>query len=258
MDKWLAELGYDPLTVAKLPFSVRQKSVASLISHIAHLRSVQKPERIAAFDKLNSRASVEVARQFSVEEVDEPTVSPVAADQQEYETREQNKKERPLGREKIDRRGLKNDEEKPTQAVVSNPERRVAPPARDSESTPALPETPVRCPPVVSHGRRRRCRDWRCNSKTSLLPVEAQQLLAKYPAAQFFGADGKTCQEGFIPRRRAFLDLYSGAAGVARSLSKRYRVWVLSFDYEHSPDEDLLEPAVYGRGWMFLRSWDGA
>lgn len=50
MDDWLAELGYDPMTVAQLPFSVKQKSVEAMVSHIAHLRSVQKPERLAAFD----------------------------------------------------------------------------------------------------------------------------------------------------------------------------------------------------------------
>ena len=38
------------MAVAQLPFSAKQKSVEAMVSHIAHLRSVQKPERLAAFD----------------------------------------------------------------------------------------------------------------------------------------------------------------------------------------------------------------
>lgn len=151
--------------------------------------------------------------------------------------------EKSMDNEKTDKRG-KKFEEKPTQAVVSHPERRVAPPAKERESAPATPETPVPFTASrVSHGRLRRQR-LRFNGGAAELTEEAKLLLAKYPAAQFFGPDGRRCSAGFIPKQRGFLDLYSGAAGVARALAKRYGVWVLSFEYEHCPSEDLLEPST--------------
>ena len=230
MDTWLAELGYDPLTVAKLPFPVGQKKVDSLISHIAHLRSVQKPERLAAFDKLSSEAPFDTVSPNVTEMKNRSFVSPFAFDHQKGQTRGQNKKGRPLGQEKIDTRGIKMKDEGPTQAVVSNPERREAPPANDKRSTPALPETPDRCPAVASHGRRRRCRDVRCNSRTALLTSEARQLLAKYPAAQFFWAgwqkmSGRLCPSSawisgiFTVGLLVWLGLYPGDIGCGCFLS---------------------------------------
>ena len=42
----------------------------------------------------------------------------------------------------------------------------------------------------------------------------------------------------------AFLDLYSGAAGVARFLAEKYDSWVLTFDYEDGAEQNLLEPRL--------------
>ena len=240
MDEWLAELGYDPLAVAQLPFAVRQKSVQALVSHVAHLRSVQKPDRLAAFDrrKGDHHDTADGPVSFNLE-VDREVVSPSAFEIPKEMSREQKKVERPLGQQKTDKRGEKIEEKKPKQAVVSQCKRRVAPPASDSKSAPARPDIPLSCTAKLGNGRRRQRR---FNGCAEQLSDEAQRLLAKYPAAQFFGPDGRRCAEGFRPTQRGFLDLYSGAAGVARALAKRYGVWVLSFEYEHCPSENLLCP----------------
>ena len=241
MDVWLAELGYDPLAVAQLPFAVRQKSVQALVSHVAHLRSVQKPDRLAVFDRREDERQRTSDRTVSFSfEADAKVVSPSEFEKSEEVSREQKKVEGPLGLQKTDKRGNKIEEKKPKQAVVSQCERRGAPPASVLKSAPDKPDNPLPSTASFSNGRRRRQR--RFNEHAELLPEEARQLLEKYPAAQFFGPDGRRCAEGFKPTQRGFLDLYSGAAGVARSLAKRYGVWVLSFDYEHCAGENLLCP----------------
>eukprot|EP00434_Breviolum_minutum_P008186 symbB.v1.2.007217.t1/scaffold441.1/size205278/4 len=242
MDKWLAELGYDPLSVAQLPFDVNQKSVEAMVSHIAHLRSVQKPERLVAFDRKAAEPLSSGSSQRPLDSIVEDSFSPFCIERSEEVSREP-KQEKSLDDEKTDKRGTKIREEKPTQAVVSHTKRRVAPPASEQKSAPALPETSEPFTARFSHGRRQ-MRRLRFNAGAAALTDEAKLLLAKYPAAQFFGPDGKRCHDGFVPKQRGFLDLYSGAAGVARALATRYGVWVLSFEYEHCPSEDLLEPST--------------
>lgn len=52
MDEWLGSLGYDPIEVARLPFSPSvSREVPAVESHLEHLRSVQKPERLRRFDE---------------------------------------------------------------------------------------------------------------------------------------------------------------------------------------------------------------
>ena len=237
MDAWLAELGYDPLTVAQLPFSVRQKNLQSVLSHVAHLRSVQKPERLAAFDLRERARNFAPGPDVEAPEVLEGTVSPSAEDKPQEESREHKKIKRSLDLQKTDKRGKRNVEEKPNQAVASTHERRVAPPANETVSAPAIPEISQPFTTRASHGRRRR----RWNPGIAQLSPSDQQLLERYPGSQFFGPDGKRCDDSFKPTHRGFLDLYSGAAGVARALAKRHGVWVLCFDYEHCSSEDLLD-----------------
>lgn len=45
-------------------------------------------------------------------------------------------------------------------------------------------------------------------------------------------------------RHKGFLDLYSGCSAVARNLAKRFGVWVVTIDFEHGSDQDLLDPAL--------------
>ena len=240
MDKWLAELGYDPLSVAQLPFDVSQKSVEAMVSHIAHLRSVQKPERLVAFDRKVAEPSSSGSSQQPLDRILEDSVSPFCIERSEEISREP-KQEKSLDDEKTDKRGTKICEEKPTQAVVFHTKRRVAPPAEVSGQ--------------VQRGRRQATLTGPSENKRSpFLSVEAQKLLAKYPGSQFFLPGGRRGRGVFRPRRRGFLDLYSGAAGIARALSKRYHVWVLCFDFAHCASENLLEEEVQNSVFAMLHA----
>ncbi len=221
LDRWLGSLGYDPLEVAKLPFSpavVRNADVVK--SHLTHLRSVQKPERLQQFD-----SSTEDAVRTKVLE----SVSPADNIREKTEIREHDQE--PGSRKDPDTRGTKISERKPTKAVCFPSERRVAPPAEVSGE--------------ANSGKRQAQRHVAAENKRSpLLSEEAKALLSCYPACQFFLPGGRRGRGCFRPLRRGFLDLYSGAAGIARALSRRFHVWVLCFDFSHCPSEDLLEPRV--------------
>ena len=68
------------------------------------------------------------------------------------------------------------------------------------------------------------------------LSTEALELLSGVPRGQFVGLDegpdGNASQPGF-------LDLFSGVRGVAEQLRRISGRWVLCFDVDHSPAEDL-------------------
>ncbi len=183
MDAWLAELGYDPLTVAQLPFSVRQKNLQSVLSHVAHLRSVQKPERLAAFDLRERARNFAPGPDVEAPEVLEGTVSPSAEDKPQEESREHKKIKRSLDLQKTDKRGKRNVEEKPNQAVASTHERRVAPPANETVSAPAIPEISQPFTTRASHGRRRR--RWNPGMLSSLLQISS--CLKDTPARSSLG-----------------------------------------------------------------------
>ena len=74
------------------------------------------------------------------------------------------------------------------------------------------------------------------------LSARARALLRKLPPSQFLLPDGQRGEAGFVPRRKGILDLYTGAAGVARASARRGQVWVLTFDIEHGGDQNLLLP----------------
>ena len=189
MDEWLSSLGYDPVEIARLPFSpdVSRRSQA-VESHLEHLRSIQKPERLKRFDVDSGVVSA-------------LSVSPAVAEISTKPIREHD--EEPGSQQKSEKtRGYKNSSEEPTKAVCFSPERRVAPPAEVSGQ--------------VQRGRRQATLTGPSENKRSpFLSVEAQKLLAKYPGSQFFLPGGRRGRGVFRPRRRGFLDLYSGAAGLA-------------------------------------------
>eukprot|EP00438_Fugacium_kawagutii_P022650 Skav224874 [mRNA] locus=scaffold1112:121111:123981:+ [translate_table: standard] len=67
------------------------------------------------------------------------------------------------------------------------------------------------------------------------LSDEARSLLMDFPRGQVVLSPG----EEWPPRKQGFLDLYSGERGVAIETVKMASTWVLCFDLEHSPAEDL-------------------
>ena len=82
------------------------------------------------------------------------------------------------------------------------------------------------------------------NPRSPVLSSSASALLAAIPARRFFAPGGKRAS-GQIPwERQGFLDLYSGKAEVARQISKQFNVWVLTFDFTHGEDQNLLDVDV--------------
>lgn len=67
------------------------------------------------------------------------------------------------------------------------------------------------------------------------LSKKCQKLLQSVPISQFVGLDGGR----FDSEVKGFLDLFSGVRGVARELARLTGRWVLCYDIEHSPNEDL-------------------
>jgi hypothetical protein len=68
---------------------------------------------------------------------------------------------------------------------------------------------------------------------------EVVAMLRKFPLQQFyFNGDAPDLSQ------RGALDLYSGRAGVAKSLVKNGCPWVLSFEWKRSASENLLDPGL--------------
>lgn len=239
MDAWLAEMSYDPITVAKLPFSPDvSPSKEAVAQHVSHLRGVQKPERLKRFDEsfLQEDRFVGEASQLSSSPPQSNSRSDLVSQSGESRNKEiKREQEKPESRFKTDKRG-KKVKEKPTQAVDSTVKSRVAPPASDSESAPDKPCS-ARPDPRAVFSRRK---PWKENSRATPLSSKAQELLHQLPGDQFFGPDGRRAPADFKPKRKGFLDLYTGVAGTARILAKKYKTWVLCYEYEHSASEDLL------------------
>lgn len=125
------------------------------------------------------------------------------------------------------------------------------------------PSQAVVSPTLLSHGRGRKKKSKKCTgplglplgrparqpwcSRATVLPEEALALLRSFKPNQFFWPDGK--RGSVLPPFDCpgFLDLYSGKAGVARSLASTFGCWVLSIDWDHGADEDLLAPDLQRR-----------
>ena len=98
------------------------------------------------------------------------------------------------------------------------------------------------------------------NSKaTATLPLHLQEVLSSLPIHQFF----------FYGDRPDFskpgaLDLFSGSYGVARELKKQGAPWVLSYEWQRSSAENLLEGGVRDTirclfvRWRFQDCFDGS
>ena len=132
----------------------------------------------------------------------------------------------------------KNEPEPPNKAVVSN---QVAPPEskelkHDMFAAP-LPSSSELPPAARGPGNHE-------NERSPALSEQAAALLRALPARQFFAPGGARAGGPVIWKRRGYLDLYSGRAEVARQLSKQFGIWVLTFDFEHGENQDLLDPAV--------------
>eukprot|EP00435_Cladocopium_sp_Y103_P029655 s4131_g7.t1 len=224
LDAWLGKVGFTTEQVAGVPFSAKcsvdSEAVQKLL--LQPLRSVQKAERLQIFDaKYKTVFSPgDVSKEMSREH-EEP----------ESQTKSCNKSPKKL----------EEEVEGPSQAV-SFGLKRVAPHAKSKEKLSQLE--------ITSPKARRRANSHVLPAEHMALPklsAEAQELLALLPRAQFFAPGGRRAAADFVPVRQGFLDLYSGKAGVARILSKRYHSWVLTL-------QDLLDAHLQARLFELMRA----
>eukprot|EP00438_Fugacium_kawagutii_P018146 Skav206346 [mRNA] locus=scaffold3448:18626:25158:+ [translate_table: standard] len=212
-DQWVASLGYSPLQLAQVPFLDDSSTDPTATSEmLADLRKVAKPERLARFDLLQSGESGNKEKDQSREH-------------QEPEGLAKKSKDKSPKRSDI------NDEEGPAVQAVASKE--VAPP-RSSK-----PSMDMYSPPTLP----RICE----NGLSPALSAEAKHLLSQFEPSQFFLPGGRraiSAEQVAELSRAGFLDLFSGKAGVAQQLSRRFNVWVICFDFERGPQEDLLDSRV--------------
>eukprot|EP00438_Fugacium_kawagutii_P000176 Skav214254 [mRNA] locus=scaffold2045:416029:421014:- [translate_table: standard] len=322
MDKWLAELGYDPLRLAQLPFAAEYELDKEKLreSFLPELRRIQKPERLARFDVQNAQdgsfcedflhegglAETGDLSELALKGMLEETVGVGRKQKQEEERPQENFEERPdhfvasncesdgyrSSCARARARGgciddLRNDAEEaepPSLAIRKDPELPVQNSSvgfeyKGQEELESQTKTEKEDPPGKmnrGHNHSVACKDEPPSKKkkngknkkytgsleppphgralsamaenplAALLSADAMQILDRVPRDWFFKPGGKRVRRGevFVPNRRGFLDLYSGRAAVARSLAKRFNVWVICIDYDHGEDRDLLNEDV--------------
>ena len=128
-------------------------------------------------------------------------------------------------------------EERPT--AVGSGDERVAPPAGVGGLGVGIDTCSCELP-----GRGHRSKAMTENLRSPLLSNAAQAALQELPYQMFLLPGGRRARcaadvAGLC--RRGVLDLYSGAAGVAKQLAKRFNIWVVTVDFEHGSEQDLLD-----------------
>eukprot|EP00435_Cladocopium_sp_Y103_P037015 s110_g9.t1 len=213
LDLWLVQQGYSPIQLAQIPCSddvgtVSRSAEAGLVQE---LRSVAKPERLAAFDAKHQVAFVENQEK--------------SREHKESEDQTKRRKKSPT------KNAWKAEEGPPSHSVAS---KEVAPPLNK------VTKLELEC-----EGQRNFVAEE--NAKSPALTSSARDLLLRLEPQQFILPGGKRARSAEQIRklgRAGFLDLYSGEAGVAKELAKRFNVWVVTWDSVAGPAQDLLDPKV--------------
>ena len=277
-DKWLGERGYDPISVAQLPFPSQFPESTEILQYslLKELRAVQKPSRLAAFDE-------KVYKGFSQETAaDEGKPECGIAIEQDFEKRpEESFNLRPkqivastsevaaevsrspkvgsctvvkcLGSKKVDC-GKRQGQQEPggqTKILQTRLLGKMNQGHHDSvvskgESQPREINNTTGSPPEPPLGRTRFDVEAMENPKSPLLGCNAKKLLEKIPNECFLLPGGRRLRVGekFNPKRAGVLDLYSGKAAVAKRLAKRYKIWVITVDFEHGSNQNLLDATL--------------
>ena len=84
------------------------------------------------------------------------------------------------------------------------------------------------------------------------LSDDCKDILKTFSASQVVFAKGK--ERRWPPTHQGYLDLFSGARGVARQLALLTGCWVLCVDTAHKEDEDLLAPELQQKLQELIRS----
>lgn len=163
-------------------------------------------------------------------------------DKQENDTRgpgscedqkEDNKRHQELQKEPPPKSGMR----KPDQLFVSH--EGVVPPRKARKKITGSLE-----PPVGTRSVREAMDE---NPRAGQLSAAAHLALQQLPFTMFYGPGGKRLSSAadlLALQRRGVLDLYSGEAGVAKAISRKYKVWVCTVDFSHGSDQDLLNPEL--------------
>ena len=217
--------------MAKLPFEEGSAIDVDRIKHefIPDLRSVQKPERLKKFDAKESSV-VDVGKVISTSNVDKSLfVSPFEITEEKNQRREHQKPESKQQKKKSPK---KRKERRPNSKAVVSPDG-VAPPleSKPSNDTDDGQQTIGGTDDIASSARpcKRGAVPLAEHELSPELTSELSAELAKFPGAQFVLPGGKRSKEKFVPKRKGFLDLFSGESGVAKELSRKYNVWTLTF-----------------------------
>ena len=224
-DKWLDELGFSPLEVASTPFSPSHPISVSAVEEelIGPLRAVQKADRMEKF--LAGK---------------KPAVSPDVSKSEKNDIRGQKEAE---AQTKTERKRPKNlsqpvtvDKEPNNHSVAST---RAAPPLNKKSrqgSEVQVPKTLTAAGSIAEADLAVLSE----NEASPFLSADAVAALQEFPGMRFLAPGGRRLSS-FRPRRAGVLDLFSGKAGVARQVSRRFRLWVLTFDFTHGDDQNLLD-----------------
>lgn len=221
-DLWLVQQGYSPVQLSQIPCTddvgtVSRSAEATLVQE---LRAVAKPERLAVFDEKRQVALVDVQQEMTREHQEPECLT---------------KKDH-----KSPKNELQRDEKGPQSNSVDSKE--VAPPLNKVGSSDAL-------------GDRHHFSAVPENEMSPLLSENAKELLLRFEPQQFILPGGKRAnsyEQIRLLSRAGFLDLYSGEAGVARELARKFNVWVITWDSTSGVSQDLLVPKVQRKVFQLL------
>ena len=268
LDQWLGAQGYDPLRVAGLDFLQEQPlEKQAVVEHVEKLKRVQKPERMKQFlekavadvqssSELNGCLDSDSLRvQDSSFSRSACSAEVVCTDSRTRSEEVTNKKEQKREQQESIKSHQDLTEAPPTSGGTekANQGCRVAPPEMLGQGVAppqgievvAGSKTPssLELPPHVDRSHAAMAE----NPRSPLLTAEQRRALQKIPGHVFLLPGGKrapTTMDPSLFQRRGVLDLYSGAAGTAKAISKRFHVWVLTVDFSYGAEQDLLDPEL--------------
>ena len=267
LDQWLAAQGYDPLRVAGLDFLQDQPvDKLAVVEHVEKLRRVQKPERMKNFlqkavadvqsssefaSSFDNSSSLVQDSSFSRPARSSQVCTEVSARSTEVTDRKEQKREQQESikshQDLSEAPSTSGGKKKANQGYrVAPPEivgQGVAPPQRIEVVTGGNTVSSFELPPNVDRSLFAMAE----NRRSPLLTAKQREALQQVPGHFFLLPGGKRAPTTMDPsmfERRGVLDLYSGAAGTAKAISRRFHVWVLTVDFSYGAEQDLLDPAL--------------
>ena len=226
--------------VAELPFSEGTEISATALARelVPGLRDVQKPDRLDRFDKVFYEKKANAVQMYSEPSctvtADQDVAAAcssaflVAADRSVVSPLEENQQETiQNGDQKACQSQTKSEEKRPKKKKLQKAHTKTSR-CWFEQGTPSAVGKLARPVCLQRHPKVSRSEheamDNGESARAPLLSEAAKAALASFPSTQFFAPGGKRAPAGFRPQRQGIFDLYSGDAGVARALSRKYGV----------------------------------